>query len=62
MPGVAHVEIDAESNLGLVRALGIRRTPTTLVLDADGRLVGRATGQPRTVDVLAALGQAVGQP
>ncbi|MEU0739800.1 thioredoxin family protein [Streptomyces sp. NPDC006134] len=57
--GVTHVEIDAESRLGLVRALGIRKTPTVLVLDADGRVVRRATGQPRTADVIAALGEAV---
>nr|WP_205615229.1 thioredoxin family protein [Streptomyces harenosi] len=59
VPGVAHVEIDAEARLGLVRALDIRRTPTVLVLDADGRIVRRAAGQPRTADVIAALGEAV---
>ncbi|QIJ66392.1 thioredoxin family protein [Streptomyces sp. JB150] len=59
VPGVSHVEIDAESRLGLVRRLGILRTPTVLVLDADGRIVRRATGQPRKADVIAALGEAV---
>ncbi|MEU7133310.1 thioredoxin family protein [Streptomyces sp. NPDC046261] len=57
--GVAHVEIDAEAHLGLVRALGIGATPTTLVLDATGRVVRRAAGQPRKADVIAALGAAV---
>ncbi|MFC8536119.1 TlpA family protein disulfide reductase [Streptomyces sp. NPDC057249] len=57
--GVAHVEIDAEARLALVRALGINRTPTVLVLDAGGRIVRRAEGQPRTVDVVAALGRAM---
>jgi thiol-disulfide isomerase/thioredoxin len=57
--GVAHVEIDAESQLDLVRRLDILRTPTVLVLDADGALVRRAVGQPRRADVIAALGQAV---
>jgi len=57
--GVAHVELDAESHLELVRALDIRRTPTVLVLDAQGRVVRRASGQPRRVDVIAALGEAV---
>lgn len=57
--GVAHVEIDAESRLDLVRRLDILRTPTVLVLDADGRVVRRASGQPRKEDVLAALGAAV---
>ncbi|MGK5632054.1 TlpA family protein disulfide reductase [Streptomyces sp. URMC 123] len=62
VPGVAHREIDAESRLALVRALRIDRTPTVLVLDADGRVVRRAAGQPRTADVIAALGQAVRTP
>lgn len=57
--GVAHVEIDAEAHLTLVRALGISRTPAVLVLDAAGRIVRRAVGQPRTADVVAALGQAM---
>lgn len=57
--GVAHVEIDAEAHLTLVRALDISRTPTVLVLDASGRIVRRAVGQPRTVDVVAALGEAI---
>lgn len=57
--GVTHVEIDAEERLALVRDLGILTTPTVLVLDADGRIVARASGQPRRADVIAALGQAV---
>ena len=57
--GVAHVEIDAESNLELVRRLNILKTPTTLVLDERGREVLRASGQPNKADVLRALGQAV---
>ncbi|MFI6063083.1 TlpA family protein disulfide reductase [Streptomyces sp. NPDC051286] len=57
--GVAHVEIDAEAHLTLVRELDISRTPTVLVLDATGRIVRRAAGQPRTVDVVAALGHAM---
>ncbi|WRZ96249.1 thioredoxin family protein [Streptomyces sp. NBC_01007] len=59
VPGVSHVEIDAEDHLDLVRDLGILKTPTVLVLDADGRIVRRATGQPRKADVIAALGEAV---
>ncbi|MFF1280570.1 TlpA family protein disulfide reductase [Streptomyces sp. NPDC058299] len=59
VPGVTHVEIDAEARLDLVRALGILKTPTVLVLDSGGRVVRRAAGQPRKVDVIAALGEAV---
>jgi thiol-disulfide isomerase/thioredoxin len=57
--GIAHVEIDAESHLDLVRELGILRTPTVLVLAADGRIIRRASGQPRKADVIGALGAAV---
>jgi thiol-disulfide isomerase/thioredoxin len=53
--GVRHVEIDAESRLDLVRQLGIVRTPTTLVLDARGAVLTRASGAPRQEQVLAAL-------
>ncbi|MFM9591919.1 thioredoxin family protein [Streptomyces scabiei] len=59
VPGVAHVEIDAEEHLDLVRRLDILKTPTVLVLDSDGRIVRRASGQPRRADVIAALGEAV---
>ncbi|MFI6912473.1 TlpA family protein disulfide reductase [Streptosporangium sp. NPDC050284] len=61
VPGVAHVEIDAESRLDLVRSLNILRTPTVLVLDASGQVVKRASGQPRKADVIGALGLAVGE-
>ncbi|MBQ1082227.1 thioredoxin family protein [Nocardiopsis sp. B62] len=57
--GVAHVEVDAESRLDLVRRLEVQGTPTVFVLDADGRVVRRAGGQPRKADVIAALGEAV---
>lgn len=57
--GVAHIEIDAESRLDLVRQLNVLRTPTVLVLAGDGRIVRRASGQPRKPDVIAAIGDAV---
>ena len=59
VPGVAHVEIDAEDHLDLVRALDIRRTPTVLFLDATGRQVKHASGLPRKADVIAALGEII---
>ncbi|MFE5893441.1 TlpA family protein disulfide reductase [Streptomyces sp. NPDC002285] len=59
VPGVTHVEIDAEDHLDLVRRLDILKTPTVLVLDATGNVVRRATGQPRKADIIAALGEAV---
>lgn len=53
--GVRHVEVDAERHLDLVRALDVRRTPTTLILDATGHEVLRAAGAPQKRQVLAAL-------
>jgi hypothetical protein len=53
--GVAHVEIDAEHHLEATRAFGILRTPTTVVLDATGAEVARATGAPTRDQVLATL-------
>jgi len=53
--GVAHVEVDAEAHLELVRRLDVRRTPTTLVLDAHGREVVRAAGAPTRTQVEAAV-------
>jgi thiol-disulfide isomerase/thioredoxin len=55
LPAVAHVEVSAEDHLDAVRALGIMRTPTVLVLDPAGRVVKRAGGQPRVADVVAAV-------
>ncbi|GAA2465738.1 TlpA family protein disulfide reductase [Winogradskya humida] len=56
LPGVRHVEVDAESHLEAVRALGIWRTPTLLVLDGEGRVTKRATGVPSKPQLIAALG------
>lgn len=56
-PGIVHVEVDAESQLDLVRRLGVRRTPTVLVLDAAGHELGRAVGVPRRDAVLAAVAE-----
>lgn len=54
-PGVAHVEVDAEHHLDLVRRLGVLRTPTTLVLDRTGVEVTRAAGAPTKAQVQAAI-------
>jgi thiol-disulfide isomerase/thioredoxin len=59
VPGVRHVEVDAEAHLDLVRRLDVMRTPTVFVLDSGGRVVRRAVGQPRMADVVAALGEAI---
>lgn len=56
VPGVAAVDVDAESHLELVRRLEVTATPSVLVLDAQGRVRRRASGMPRKADVIAALG------
>ncbi|MEV8507612.1 thioredoxin family protein [Actinoplanes sp. NPDC051475] len=57
LPGVQHVEVDAESHLDAVRALGIWKTPTLLVLDEEGRVAKRATGVPAKPQLIAVLGE-----
>lgn len=59
VPGVKHVDLDVDEYLDLARDLNVSRTPTVLVLDADGGIVRRASGQPRKADVIAALGDAI---
>lgn len=58
VPGVEHIEVDAEHHLELVRRLGVLRTPTTLILDQHGVEITRATGAPTKLQVLGALGAA----
>jgi thiol-disulfide isomerase/thioredoxin len=52
---VAHIEIDAEANLDLVRQLNILSTPTTIFLNRDGEEIARAVGAPKRDQVLNAL-------
>jgi hypothetical protein len=54
-PGVVHVEVDAESHLAEVRQLGIWRTPTVLVVDAQGRVAHRSSGAPAKARVIEAV-------
>ena len=59
VPGVVHVEVDAEHHLDLVRRLGVLRTPTTLILDSQGVEIARAAGAPRKEQVLSSLAAAL---
>ena len=52
-PGLAVVQVDAESHLEEVRELDVRRTPTLFYLDRSGALVGRSSGAPRPDELLA---------
>jgi len=60
VPGVRAVEVDAESQLDLVRRLNVASTPTTLLLDRNGVERRRATGVPKRHEVFAALDDVVG--
>jgi thiol-disulfide isomerase/thioredoxin len=62
VPGVAHIEIDAEHHLELVRRLHVMRTPTVFVLDEQGAIRTRAAGTPRKSDVIASLGEFMARP
>ena len=55
VPGVRHLEVDAESHLAEVRALDVWRTPTVLVIDTDGVVRSRAVGATNRARLLAAV-------
>jgi thiol-disulfide isomerase/thioredoxin len=61
-PNVVHVEVDASVRLDLARELDIMRTPTTLVLDGDGRIVARMSGPPTEVQARESLAAAPAGP
>ncbi|WP_250447693.1 thioredoxin family protein [Actinotalea sp. C106] len=44
LPGVQHVELRVEERMDLVERYGVLRTPTVLLLDADGGLASRMSG------------------
>jgi thiol-disulfide isomerase/thioredoxin len=60
-PGLAVVQVDAESHLDEVRELDVRRTPTLFYLDRDGRLIGRSSGAPRAAELTALVDAHVGE-
>jgi thiol-disulfide isomerase/thioredoxin len=59
-PGLAVVQVDAESHLDEVRELDVRRTPTLFYLGRDGRLIGRSSGAPRPDELTALIDAHVG--
>jgi thiol-disulfide isomerase/thioredoxin len=59
-PGLAVVQVDAESHLDEVRELDVRRTPTLFYLDRRGVLVGRSSGAPRPEELTALIDAHVG--
>ena len=61
IPGVRHIEVDAESHLDAVRQLDIWRTPTVLIVDADGAVRSRASGATNRARLLAAVAEVLPQ-
>jgi len=54
-PGVSHLDLDVAEHLDLVRRFHVMRTPTVLLLDASGAVVGRMSGATDRRQALAAL-------
>jgi thiol-disulfide isomerase/thioredoxin len=52
---IAYVEVDAESNLDLVRRVDIRSTPTTIFLDSKGFEIARAKGASKRDQLIKAI-------
>ena len=52
---ISYLEIDAESNLALVRKVDVRSTPTTIFLDKAGYEIARATGAPKRDQLLKVI-------
>ena len=53
--GITYFEVDAESNLDLVRRVDIRSTPTTIFLDSKGFEIARAKGAPKRDQLIKAI-------
>lgn len=54
-PSVAHVEIDAEQRMDLVKRFGVTRTPTVLLLDRQGTVRYRFVGPSKRAELTGAL-------
>ena len=52
---ITYGEVDAESNLDLVRKVDIRSTPTTIFLDSKGFEIARAKGAPKRDQLIKAI-------
>ncbi|HEX7321629.1 MAG TPA: thioredoxin family protein [Mycobacterium sp.] len=53
--GVAHLEIDIETNPAAAHKLSVLSLPTTIIFDANGLQLYRATGVPTATDLRSAL-------
>ena len=55
-PDVLHIEIDITNRVDLARKFNILQTPTTLVLDPQGRVTSRIGGAAKTETIQHELG------
>lgn len=53
---VLHIEVDITNRLDLARKFNILQTPTTLVLDHNGRVTSRIGGAPKQATINQELG------
>jgi thiol-disulfide isomerase/thioredoxin len=61
-PGIAHVELDVAERPELAARFGILQTPTTLVVDGEGRVRARIGGSVRRDILVAELDRLLGSP
>ncbi|MGH3793576.1 MAG: thioredoxin family protein [Pseudonocardiaceae bacterium] len=54
-PGVRHAELDLAEHPELANRLGVRSTPTTLVISHSGQELFRVAGVPRQAELRTAL-------
>jgi thioredoxin-related protein len=52
---ISYIEVDAESNLDLVRRVDIRSTPTTIFLDNKGFEIAKVKGAPKRDQLIKAI-------
>jgi thiol-disulfide isomerase/thioredoxin len=55
LPGVAHMEIDIDTNPVAAKRFSVLSLPTTLIFDAGGRQRYRSAGVPKAADLRTAL-------
>jgi thiol-disulfide isomerase/thioredoxin len=55
LDGVRYVKVDAEQRLDLVGRFNVLRTPTILITDGAGRVIGRTAGVPTRQSLDAGL-------
>ena len=44
-PAICHIELDVVEHMDLVKTYGITRTPTTLIIDKQGKVAVRISGE-----------------